>query len=162
MNNYFILIFSAVVGGALLYTRIKDYQVMSKKRNDALTSKYKKYDYSLWVRVLYIVLIIAGIAGTIYGVMIKDADTIAIAMIIALMFIGELFIISHRMVLYYSDTHFIVNGKVTRYKSIKDFEEMKFFPLGFVRVVTMSDEKIPLSRKAYEIVREQRNNLKHK
>ena len=49
----------------------------------------------------------------------------------------------------------VFKGKLCRYKSVKDFEEMKYFKLAFVRAVTFNGDKIPMSRKAYEMIKEQ-------
>ena len=39
----------------------------------------------------------------------------------------------------------------------KEFEEMKFFKFGFVRARSFNDELYPLSKKAYEIVKEKKD-----
>ena len=82
-----------------------------------------------------------------------DYESVAVGLIIGLFMVAEQLLIPYKYVLYYNDTHFAVGNKVSRYKSIKDFEELKYTKSAFVRAVTYSGETIPLSKKAYEIVK---------
>lgn len=154
-----LILFSTVVGAIMIAARLKELKEIKESLNTAMANKkFEKYDYSKWVKTLYIVMIIFGIGSSIYGLVIKEYDTCAIGIIIVLMFISELLLVPYRFVLYYNDTQFISNGKLVRYKSIKGFEEMKFFKFGFVRARSFNDELYPLSKKAYEIVKEKKEN----
>lgn len=159
----FIVIFSVLVSGIILFTKLRDVKPLRENVKQALeNNKYEKYDFSTWVKVVYIVFILGSIVALGYGFAIKDYDIVSIGIILIFIFASELIMLPYRMVLYYNDTHFIACGKVTRYKSIKTFEELKYVSFGFVRIVTLSDEKLPLSRKACAIVKEKREQLKKK
>lgn len=159
----FIVIFSILVSGVILFTKLKDVKPLRENVKQALeNNKFEKYDFSTWVKVIYIVFILGSIVALGYGFIIKDFDIVSIGIILIFIFVSELIMLPYRMVLYYNETHFIACGKVVRYKSIKTYEELKYVSFGFVRIVTLSDEKIPLSRKALAIVQEKRDQLKKK
>lgn len=151
----FIVLFSLLVGGVMLFARFKEAQTTKENLEKAFNGKsYEVYDYSKYVRILYICLMILGFGSAIYAFMINDFESVAVGLIIGLIMLAEQLIIPYKYVLYYNDTHFAVGNKLSRYKSIKDFEELKFAKSFFVRAVTYNGETIPLSRKAYEIVKE--------
>ena len=155
-NNLVLVIFCIAVGMIMFFVRFKEYRQMKETINTALEGKhYEKYDYSKWVRILYVLFVLFGVVSIVYGVMHNDFETISMGAVLTLMFIGENLIVGYRYTLYYSDTHFIAGGKLCRYKSVKDFEEMKYFKLALVRAVTFNGDKIPMSRKAYEMIKEQ-------
>lgn len=155
-NNLVLVIFCIAVGMIMFFVRFKEYRQMKETINTALEGKYfEKYDYSKWVRILYVLFVSFGVISIVYGIMHNDFETISMGAVLTLMFIGENLIVGYRYTLYYSDTHFIAGGKLCRYKSVKDFEEMKYFKLAFVRAVTFNGDKIPMSRKAYELIKEQ-------
>ena len=153
-----LILFSVVVGAIMIAARMKELKDIKESLKEVMANKkFEKYDYSKWVKLIYCLMIIFGIASAIYGVVVKELDTSAIGIIIALMFVSELLLVPYRYVLYYNYTQFISNGKLVRYKSIKEFEEMKFFKFGFVRARSFNDELYPLSKKAYEIVKEKKD-----
>lgn len=160
-DNIWLVVFCFAVGCIMTFVRFKEYKTITKTIQEATDGKkFEKYDYSKWVRILYIVFLLFGVVSLVYGIFEKDYETVSMGVVLTLMFIGELLIVGPRYTLYYSDTHFITGGKLARYKSIRDFEEMKYFKLAFVRAVTFNGEKLPMSRKAYEIVKEQMKKKK--
>lgn len=150
-----LLLFCVVVGAIMIAARAKELKEIKDSLKDVLKdNKFEKYDYSKWVRVFYIIMMLFGAGSSIYGFVIADYDTASIGIIITMVFISEWLLIQYKFVLYYNDTQFVAGGKLARYKSIKGFEEMKPFGFGFVRARTFNDELLPLSKKAYEIVKE--------
>lgn len=158
-----LLLFSVVVGAVMIAARAKELKDIKDSLKDILKdNKFEKYDYSKFIRIFYVLMILFGAGSAVYGFMIKDYDTAAIGIIIALAFVSEWLLIQYKFVLYYNDTQFVAGGKLCRYKSIKEFEEMKPLSFGFVRAKTFNDELLPLSKKAYEIVKEHKDHKKSK
>jgi hypothetical protein len=154
-NNLVLVIFCVAIGMIMLFARFKEFRQMKETIDTALEGKtFEKYDYSKWVRALYVLFVLFGVISIVYGIMNSDFETISMGVVLTLMFIGEILIVGYRYALYYGDSHFIAGGKLCRYKSIKDFEEMKYFKRAFVRAVTFNGDKIPMSRKAYELIKD--------
>ena len=102
-NNLVLVIFCIAVGMIMFFVRFKEYRQMKETINTALEGKhYEKYDYSKWVRILYVLFVLFGVVSIVYGVMHNDFETISMGAVLTLMFIGENLIVGYRYTLYYS------------------------------------------------------------
>ena len=85
-----LLLFSVVVGTVMIAARAKELKDIKDSLKDILKdNKFEKYDYSKFIRIFYVLMILFGAGSAVYGFMIKDYDTAAIGIIIALVFVSE-------------------------------------------------------------------------
>lgn len=159
----FIVIFATVIGSVMLGVKFKEFRESKEVLASALSNnKYEHFAFYKFILVLYIIFVLIGIASAVLGFYMNDINTAAMGIVIALLFAGEALTAPYKYSLYYNDTSFVVKGKTVRYKSIKQFDKMKYIPFAFVKVVTTNGEKYPVSPKSFEIIYKKYEDCKKK
>ncbi|MCI8540505.1 MAG: hypothetical protein HFE68_06345 [Erysipelotrichaceae bacterium] len=159
----FIILFAAAVGGVMVWTKYREAVKCKQAVENAVTNrKFEVYDYSKVMRVLYILFICFGIASAVFGIYQQNDETVAMGIIIALLFISELVMLPYRYKLYYNNSQFIVKGEVLRLKSIKYFERILNLKFAFVKVIMLNGDKYPVSPKAYAILDQKLSEVRQK
>ncbi len=156
-----IAVFATVIGCVMFGVSYKNYLHNKELCQPYVDNKkFTKFDFSLFIKLLYIAFISLGIVSAIYGFMYDSFETSAMGIVIALMFVGEFLNVKYKYVLYDSDDGFFTKGQFVRYKAIQDFQGIKYLSWAWIRVVTYSGEKITVSPKCYKLIRDKRNALK--
>ncbi len=159
----FIILFTTVIGGVMVWTKYKEAAKCKEATQNAITNrKFEVFDYSKVVRSLYILFILFGFVSAAYGIYKQNDETIAMGIIISLLFIGELLTVPYRYILYYNNSQFIIKGEVLRIKSINYFERILNMKFAFVKVIMLNGDKYPISPKAYEILDRKLTEVRHK
>lgn len=156
-----IAVFATIIGCVMFGVSYKNY-VRNKKIYLPYidNKKFTKFDFSLYIKLLYVIFILLGIVSAVYGFLYNSFETSAMGIVIALMFTGEFLNVQYKYVMYYSEDGFFTKGQFVRYKSIRDFEGIKHLSWAWIRVVTLNGEKITVSPKCYKLIRDKRNSLR--
>lgn len=159
----FIIIFATVIGSVMVWTKYKEASKCKTAVQNAITNrKFEVFDYSKVVRILYILFILFGLASAGYGIYTQNDETIAMGIVISLLFVGEFLTVPYKYVLYYNNSQFIIKGEVLRLKSIKYFERILNLKFAFVKVIMLNGDKYPLSPKAYELLDKKLSEVRNK
>lgn len=159
----FIVLFAIAVGGVMLWTKLKEYRENKQQLDLSLSNqKFERYSFYKPFLILYFVFVAIGLGSAIFGLYSNDFNTVALGLMIVLLFLGEILIAPLRYSLYYNNTTFLHQGTAVRYKSIKKFNHMKNIPFAFVKVVTTNGQTYAVSRKSYKIIFEKYNDIKNK
>ncbi|MEG0076532.1 hypothetical protein [Anaerorhabdus sp.] len=159
----FIVIFATVIGCVMLGVKFKEFRESKEALTGALdVRKFEHYSFYKFILAMYIVFVLIGILSAIYGLSINDTNTAAMGIVIALLFAGEALTAPYKYSLYYNESCFVAKGKTVRYKSIKQFDKIKYIPFAFVKVVTTNGEKYPISPKAFDIIYKKYEECKKK
>lgn len=159
----FIIIFATVIGAVMAGVKYKEAVKYKETIQNAITNrKFEEFNYSKVVRLIYVLLILFGLGSAVYGAMEQSDETIAMGIVTALLFVGELLVAPYKYVLYYNNSQFITKGEVLRLKSIKHFERILNLKFAFVKVVMLNGDKYPISPKAYEILDKKLTEVRNK
>lgn len=155
-NDWFMVIFSLVIGTLLLITNIREYKRF-KIENDAeiKRKKYECFDDSKRMKTLCVMLVALGVVLVIISAINKDCNSIALGNMVMFLFAGQFVLTNKRFVMYYNDEAFVVKGKRYSYQSVKEVKQpnlkfgmrtVKFISGGEVRLskecVTLVEQKI--------------------
>jgi len=149
----FTIIFSAVIGLVMVYVRYRENQKENANQDNLDLTNFTKYDFSKTFVILYGIVILIGIASAIYGFVEKQDTTVAMGIIITLLFVSEAIGAKNKYCIYYNEYALSSRGKLIRYRDIKDFEFIKNIGFAWVKVHTYTNETISISRKSYNIIR---------
>ena len=158
-----LMLLSIVVSIAILamaYTQQSKKKVLIEEIISNNT--FQVYDYA---RGHVIGIVIFGVIAAIASYFaFQDGDEIGVALAIVLLstVVGEPIINYQNMRFYYNDTSCILDGKLVRYRSIKEFRPKAFNVFKQQEVVTMSGEKHRVEKKVADLIKELMNKDKKK
>ena len=156
-----LLLLSIVVSFAVLamsYTQQKKNKI--KIEEIINNNTFQVYDYA---KKRLIAIVIFGILSAVAAYFaFKDGDNIGIAMAIILLstVVGEPIINYQNMRLYYNDTSCVLDGKLIRYRSIKEFRPKAFNIFKHQDVVTMTGEKYRVEKNVADLIKEMMSKKK--
>lgn len=159
----FVILFSIIIGMIMLIIKFKEF--INIRNNLKLILTNKKLNHYAFYHIflfLYIIFILVGIFSTFVGFKNNDSTTSAMGIIITLLFLSEAINAPYKYCLYYDNNIFVVKDKAIRYKSILNFEKIKYIPIAFIKINTINGQSYRVSPKSFEIIYSHYQALKKK
>ena len=158
MINQFGPLVMAVLGVYIIYKRFSEHVQINKdlKQLDA-EKRYMKIDNTGMVQLYYGIGCILATIGLVVGVYMKDYVILTLAFVLACMSAAELLTMKSHHRLYYNKSGFILNGKVIRYKSIKNILPPGKFGGATRKIETYGGESYKLPKKYANVIEQMKN-----
>lgn len=119
--------------------------------------KHSSYDFIYQSRVyilFHLTLFIGSAIAFFYGFKTKDTTTIALGIISLGIGITEVLAVDTNVKFYYNDSGIITNGKVIKYRSIKEIKRKRLAIGKMYDLITLSNDNYRINRKAVDIILE--------
>lgn len=147
-----IVIVGFIVGVAYLVATLFQVKKSAKNLEDVDLKKYTKVDNSKTYIYFLILLSIFSILGLYLGLSLKNDQNTSFGIMLLFLSIAEMFNAKTMQSFYYNDTHFIVNSKVIRFKSIKQLTKApSFFIKRYELLLINGDKELISSKTAKQI-----------
>lgn len=159
LKSYWIIVFAIAVGAVFFAARVKQYMEEREAYFKAVESnKFRCYDFSKWIKISYGAFAIFGLVSAIVDY--KNTTTIALGIVLCFLFAGEFLLANFRYRFYYNTNVFFCNGKLVRYKSVKEIVRKRKIKMAFVTVRTFNAEEFTVSPKVLSIIEENMKKAK--
>ncbi len=136
------------VGSVLMIFFLKEYMKMKKETAVLLETKgtYDHNNHSNFPKIMSGMGVILGLSSIYLGYIENDELNLTLGIIIALMFVGQFFLVSFRSQYWFNEDSVISSGEYIRYKSIKSIKNSKAILMRNYTITTYSGQDIVVSK----------------
>lgn len=144
-----------VVGLAFLLYSFVEVKRKREKVEELIGSKhFDVLDTSKGPSLVMAFFILPCLGVCFYNISIQNWLYVAMSLMLAMMFAGEVYIVKNMHKMYYNDDGFIANGRHIRYKSVRSINKKVPHFLMQAIVLTFNNEKITISNKMCDFLKE--------
>lgn len=148
------ILFMAVVGLITLAVQMKTFIKKNKALKQELANmQYQSQTDNKMRIVIYLSLMVFSLVSVVAGIYLNDQVSIALGVILFFIGAGELMSYNVKNKIYYNNERFIIDGVVTRYRSIKRIHTKKKIGITLYEVHCLNGEVVPISKKSIDIIR---------
>ena len=149
-----LILLSFIASAALtVFTFMQERKKTTTLNELKANNNFQEYKYANTYFVLLGILAILSLVMIYFSISSGEETSIALSIILITVVIVEPLIIYRNLKFFYNDTSCIIEDKLVRYKSIKEFRPALSLPLfKKLELVTLNNEKFKVDKKIADLI----------